>query len=165
MDGLRKIVLEKLSNTDASRDDWITLLDLSMERRYPEARRLAIEKITPTFGGIGIEQVVMARKYGVKQWLRNGLRQLTERDQFLSDADEEILGWNTVFKLCRLREQRFKDVIQGYSNRSYRSPSYGTPIPTSLEKEFGDELPHMVNEEISVINIDFRDQYVQLVLQ
>jgi hypothetical protein len=146
MDRLAELVLEELSDASASRDEWITLLDFSIEHQYPKARELAIDKITSTFAGQAIEQVVMARKYGVQKWLRDGFKQLLERNQFFSDTDEEVLGWNIVFKLCRLREQLFKNIIQDYS--SYRSSRYemSTPSMETSLKEIRDEFLHLGDE-------------------
>jgi hypothetical protein len=138
------------------------LLDLSEEHQHPGARRLAIQKLTPIFDEVlpGVEQVRLARKYRVKQWLRTGLLSLVNRSEFFSDADEQVLGWKTVIKLCHLREQRLNDSINSYSadsrkscygkyafgsNRSagclccprFVASSYAT---IGLEKEFQDEL-------------------------
>ena len=143
MDELAKIVLEKLSCAVASRPDWIALLDLSEDHHHPEARRLAIQNISPTFDKVGLEQVVMARKYRVRPWLRKGLQLLVDQDQFFSDGVEEILGLKTVFKLCRLREQRLKDSIKYYRKSGHRRPT-GRHLPPSykcsLETDFHDEL-------------------------
>jgi hypothetical protein len=163
MDGLTELVLDELSDTSASRDDWINLLDLSIENEYPKVGELAIEKITSTFwstfSGQSIELVALARKYGVKKWLRQGLRQLLERDQFFSDADEEVLGSKIVLKLCRLREQRLKDIIRDQSDRSSsrsRSSIYETStsnLDASLE-EIGDEFLRMDDEPVGS-TVDF----------
>ena len=129
MNGLAASVLKSLSRASGSDLDWTLLLDWSMERlgeRFPEseARRLAIR-------GIGISkftetsQVVMGRKYRVKEWLKRGLQGLVDRDQFFSQEEENLLGWRTLFKLCFLREHRLK-------------PRQGSR--PSVDSEFADEL-------------------------
>jgi hypothetical protein len=129
MNGLAKSVLDSLWDASGSRADWIVLLDLSMERvgqSFPEARarKLAINRITFT-RDMETYQVVMGRKYRVKEWLKRGLQGLVDRDQFFSHEDEKLLGWRTLFKLCILREHRLK-------------PRYGSK--PSVDSEFADEL-------------------------
>jgi hypothetical protein len=107
MDELARSVLEALSEVAGSRDEWTVLLDLSVEHQLPEARTLAIQKITPTFRH-GSDQVIMARKYQVRTWLRNGLQALVQQGSFLSNGDGEALGLETILKVGRLREDHLK---------------------------------------------------------
>ena len=148
MEELANSVLKKLSDATASQHDWIALLDLTEEHHHPKARRLAIQKITPTIDGVGLQQVVMARKYRVRQWLRKGLQLLVDQDQFLSYGADNILGCKTVVKLCCLREQRLKDSIAYYSgickSSGQKTSRYKNTDPRrSLETEFYAELSMM----------------------
>ena len=161
MDELTNNVLNDLAQSSADQCDWMGLLDLSEEHQHPGARRLAIQKLTLIFDELlpGVEQVRLARKYRVERWLRTGLLSLVNRSQFFSDADEQVLGWKTVIKLCHLREQRLKDSINRYSADSRecnRIFDWGSDISAGcaccprfvassyatigLEKEFQDEL-------------------------
>ena len=64
-----------------------------------------------------------------------------------SDADEEVLGWTTVFKLCCLREQHFDggfdsellDRLQLWNADS---------LPGPFRKEFGDEFLQMDDRKL-----------------
>jgi hypothetical protein len=138
MQDFAKQVLTALSTTSGSLDDWTALLDLSVERELPEARRLAIQKIASTFAyhGGGIDQVVMGRKYRVKGWLQDGLGRLVQQTEFFSDADVETLGMGTVLKLCPLRE----DYI-----RQYRSYYAHSSSDITVESQFRDEMLEMDN--------------------
>ena len=135
MDEWARIVLERLSAASADREDWIDLLDLAVERQIPEARRLAIQKITQTFRHTreGMTQVVMARKYRVKEWLQDGLETLVQDEQFVSDADAHILGFEWVLRLARLRENHI---------RRQRGSYYGLGH-MSVANSFRDELEEM----------------------
>ena len=135
MDEWAKIVLATLSAASAGRNDWIDLLDLAVERQLPEARKLAIQQITQTFQCTreGMSQVVMARKYRVKEWLQHGLETLVQDDQFVSDADADVLGFKSVLKLARLREDNIKRQRGRYYVKGYMS----------VADSFRDELEEM----------------------
>jgi hypothetical protein len=130
MDNLKKHALEALPRLPGSREDWLALLDLSIERQLPEVRTMAIQKITATFPYTldAFELIAMARKYQVGSWFKTGLQRLAERTNLLTDADAEILGWSTILKLCRLRD-RFRPYHQ----------------TITVESEFQDELKGMSN--------------------
>ena len=123
MDEWARIILERLSAASAGRKDWIDLLDLAVERQLPEARKLAIQKITQTFQHTreGMGQVVMARKYRVKEWLQHGLETLVQDAQFISDANADVLGFKSVLKLARLRENNIKRQSGYYYGQGHMS--------------------------------------------
>jgi hypothetical protein len=86
----------------------------------------------------GTEKVILARRYQVSKWLSDGLRALVERHAFFSDADEKELGWETIFKLCRLREE-----YRSYSNRKRPTYMWAHDIQQATKQEFRDELKAM----------------------
>ena len=107
MDNLTDMVVQKLSDLKGRRQVWIDLLELASVHQFPGARALAIQKISFTFNGRGTDKVTLGRQYGVKEWLKEGLRELIQRkDAYgFTDEDEEALGWKTVSKLYRIRER------------------------------------------------------------
>jgi hypothetical protein len=105
-------------------EEWMKVLDLSATLELSAARALAIERLSSSREIEGVEMVLLARKYHVEEWLREGYEGLIHRDAFLSDEEGEILGCKTVTKLCRLRDGYSKSRIQHYAN--YRKGlSYG----------------------------------------
>jgi hypothetical protein len=115
-------------------------LDLSVAHQLPEARALAIQQITPTFHH-GIDQVIMARKYRVRTWLRNGLQALVQQAVFPSNADGEALGLETILKVGRLREDHLRQRF--YESRSSRHSTIASTM--TVEGQFRDELAEMDN--------------------
>jgi hypothetical protein len=92
MDGLTQTVLQTLSSSKISREDWLVLLDVSAQYQLPEVRTFAIQELSPMFAGRNSERISLARKYGVKRWLQEGLVVLIRRHKMVSDEDAEILG-------------------------------------------------------------------------
>ena len=108
MDDLAGIVVEKLSQSEANHEDWMALLDMSVQQDILVSRALAIRKLSALIAnGEGTEMVLLARKYQVSGWLERGLQALVQREEFFSEADEKQLGWRTIFRLCRLREKLY----------------------------------------------------------
>jgi hypothetical protein len=142
MDGLTEIVLQKLSNLNARRQAWIDLLDLSTIHQLHSTRALAIQKIYTTFNARGTDKVALARQYGVKQWLEEGLREMVQREEQFTDEDDEIVGCKTIVKVYRLRERlhfaRCRDRRTGYSNQD--------EAKEGVSKEFEKELNDMDGE-------------------
>jgi hypothetical protein len=152
MDGLTEIVLQKLSNLVARRQAWIELLDLSTIHQLHNTRALAIRKISTTFNGRGTDKVVLAREFGVKQWLEEGLREMIQREEPFTDEDEETVGCKTIVKVYRLRERlhgaRCRDRRAGCTNQDEAKEG----VSKEFEKELNDmdgeieiDLPGLVN--------------------
>ena len=136
MNDLTISVLERLSVSAATRDDWMTLLDSPILNKFPETRDLAIEKLSFILDqqASGTEKVLLGRKYQVSHWLRTGLRELLKQDAPWSDEDEATLGWPTVSKLYRVREAHYKQKLlqlngqlQRYRRNDVFHPLYGRP--------------------------------------
>ena len=136
MDDLAGIVVEKLSQSNSNREDWMALLDMSIQHDILESRALAIRKLWALIAnGEGTEMVLLARRYQVPDWLERGLQALVQREEFFSDEDERQLGWRTIFRLCCLREQ-WQD------HNRHRRPSIGWNwnLDEEIRQEFFDEF-------------------------
>ena len=139
MENIKTAVLAAFPGLSGSREDWTALLDLSDEHQLPEARTIAIKKITAIFQLTPnfFDLIAMARKYGVKSWFRTGVQGFVQRPELLSEADAEKLGWRTVLKLFRLREKETRkqhpNAFSFHANKS----------TTSMEREFECELRSM----------------------
>jgi len=130
MDYLKQSAIQALPRLNGSRWEWTALLDLSVERGLSEARKIAIPMLTPMLS-CPFDMIAMARKYQVKSWLQTGLQALVQRQDLLSEAYEESLGWRTIVKLCRLREDALRRGHYGYYSR------------LTIEGEFQDELKEL----------------------
>ena len=133
MDNLTDMVVQKLSNIKGPRLAWIDLLELASVHQLPGARALAIQKISSTFNGRGTDKVALARHYGVKEWLEEGLRELIQRKDGFTDEDDEALGWKTVSKLYRIRERLH------FEDRGHRHLDQGR-VEDGVKREFEKEL-------------------------
>ena len=140
MDTLRKIVMEKMSKLRANVtvEEWIAVLDMSVLLQLSDVRAMAIERLSSYGNTIGVDKILMARRYKMEKWFKEGCRELVTRDKCFSDEEEDRLGWKTVSKLYRARDQYLK-------SRIYRSYEYAyTRDPEAdIDKEFEAELRKM----------------------
>jgi len=95
-----------LSNSRAwmSKDEWISVLKLSTQWRFLEARNLAIQQLDNGNDIRSVDRILLARQYDVPNWLRIGYTGLAQQHQSISREDAEKIGWETAFQLCRARE-------------------------------------------------------------
>jgi hypothetical protein len=64
-----------------------------------------------------VDQVLLARSYGVRDWLLEGYTTLVKREANLSSKEAERLGYETAFRLCQKREDTFKKYQQSLFGR------------------------------------------------
>ena len=156
MEKLSRRVIEKMSASSQKIEDWTALLDmLSTNHPLSEARTLAIQKISSISMSLGgTQMVLLGRKYQVRNWLRDGVRQLVNQALFSTD-DEAKLGTQTLLRLYRIREDRHREEVRQLRETSHEtSPGlltldwgYEDPGPKELDsvlelvsREFGGEL-------------------------
>ena len=159
MINLTKNVLKELLTAEGGRDHWMTLLDSPVMDQFPVTRGLAIRQLSRILNrqSLGAEKVLLARKYQVSSWLHDGLRELLKQEDPWSEEDEAKLGWPTVSKLYRIREDYYKQRLQQLNTRlqlqSARAMAHPTPgnlgsmddgsINSGIVREFGTELDVM----------------------
>ncbi|KAJ7812016.1 hypothetical protein B0H14DRAFT_2858373 [Mycena olivaceomarginata] len=107
------------------KDEWISVLKLSTQWRFLDARKLAIQQLQSRSDIEGVERVVLARQYDVAAWLRIGYTELVQRRDVISREEAEKIGWQTAFLLGQVREKACE------RRRNYRP---------DIEGSFGDEL-------------------------
>ncbi|KAK7024955.1 hypothetical protein R3P38DRAFT_3356199 [Favolaschia claudopus] len=97
------------------KDDWISVLKLSTQWYFIDARELAIQQLNdrPEIGSI--ERILLARQYDVAAWLRMGYNDLARREEGISLEDAAKIGWETTVRLYQTREA----AIKSYSATSY----------------------------------------------
>ncbi|GLB38927.1 hypothetical protein LshimejAT787_0600890 [Lyophyllum shimeji] len=92
-----------------------------------------------------VSQVVMARQYKVKDWLRQALIGLTERKELVSADEADKLTLATTMQLCRIRDACLR------SYPSYRRADSGAR-ERNVERVFKEEL-----ESVRLVN----DRYLE----
>ncbi|KAF8216988.1 hypothetical protein K438DRAFT_1704114 [Mycena galopus ATCC 62051] len=91
-----------------SKDEWISVLKLSTQWYFLDARDLAIKQLDnrPEIGSV--ERILLARQYDVAAWLRMGYTDLARRDEGISLEDAAKIGWETTVRLYQTREAAIK---------------------------------------------------------
>jgi hypothetical protein len=107
------------------KDEWISVLKLSTQWRFLDARKLAIQQLQSRSDINSVERIVLARQYDVAAWLRTGYIELVQRRDIISREEAEKIGWQTAFLLGQVREKACE------RRRNYRPDIEGT---------FGDEF-------------------------
>ncbi|KAJ7464534.1 hypothetical protein FB451DRAFT_1042443 [Mycena latifolia] len=117
-----------------SKEHWISVLKLATWWRFLDTRELAIK----TLGEHKIEsteQIILARTYNIGHWLRSGYVALAQKGISVEDAG--IIGMDTAFKICHLRETSFSRFLNNNGN-------YGESCPPvthfDVEKVFAEEF-------------------------
>ena len=109
--------------TKFSGADWCNLLSISHRYECERARQRAIKEINGLEPPINnAEKIVMAKKFGVEEWLLPACVALVERRDPLTYAEAEKLGLDVTVLLSEAREK----YIQRQRGTSYNSyNSYG----------------------------------------
>ncbi|KAJ7250486.1 hypothetical protein B0H12DRAFT_662676 [Mycena haematopus] len=91
-----------------TKDEWLSVLKLSTQWRFLEARALAITQLDRlNFGPV--ECVVLGRQYDIAAWLRKGYTGLLQRRWgYISPEDAKQIGWETAFRICEARETKLR---------------------------------------------------------
>jgi hypothetical protein len=155
MEKLSRRVLDKMTASGKNIEDWTALLDmLSINHPLSEARTLAIQQISSMSRSLsGTQKVLLGRKYQVRKWVHDGVRQLVGQASFSAD-DEAKLGSQTLLQLYRIREDRHREEMRQLRERlpetpvsmgffGYEDPGTGklnSVVGTGIEREFGGEL-------------------------
>ncbi|KAJ7788782.1 hypothetical protein B0H14DRAFT_3575732, partial [Mycena olivaceomarginata] len=90
------------------KDEWISVLKLSTQWYFLDARDLAIKQLNdrPEIGSV--ERILLARQYDVAAWLRMGYNDLAKRGEGISLEDAATIGWETTVRLYQTREAAIK---------------------------------------------------------
>ncbi|KAK7012715.1 hypothetical protein R3P38DRAFT_3018777 [Favolaschia claudopus] len=86
-----------------TRNEWISVLKLSTQWNFLDARNLAIfhlhtDHIEP------VERIMLARQYDVAPWLKIGYTDLAQQPERMTREEAEKIGWKTAFLLSQMRE-------------------------------------------------------------
>ncbi|KAJ7812026.1 hypothetical protein B0H14DRAFT_3879861 [Mycena olivaceomarginata] len=101
--------------TTMTNDEWISVLKLSTQWRFLDARNLAIEQLQRRADLQIVERILLARQYDVVAWLRKGYIDLARRKQCISQEEAKKIGWETAFRICEAREAAITRKCDDYS--------------------------------------------------
>lgn len=103
---LRKYVVGKSPESSFSRDQWISVLDLSTKWEFRALRTAAINHLTTLNGSIDpVDKLVMAIKYKITEWMLPTLLKLAQRAEPISVDEGNRMGLETALKLSAVREK------------------------------------------------------------
>ncbi|KAF9642122.1 hypothetical protein BDM02DRAFT_3124829, partial [Thelephora ganbajun] len=110
-----------LEEVKFSEDDWCSLLSISHRYECERARERSIKEINKLRPPVGsADKIVMAKKFGVEEWLVPACVALVERHDPLNYAEAEKLGLDMTMLLSEAREKYIQQQQSGMYN-SYNS--------------------------------------------
>lgn len=122
-----------------SQDEWVSVLKLASLWMMLDIRDMAIQALQPHLLLLPARKIVLAREYGVYEWLRTGYIHFATRQESLYVEDAIALGIDNALKLVCIRE----DSLQRNRDDSKRrnGPGVLDYTRTSLvDTEFSTEL-------------------------
>ncbi|KAJ7250477.1 hypothetical protein B0H12DRAFT_1072073 [Mycena haematopus] len=130
-------IREAMLNTDEwmTKDEWLSVLKLSTQWRFLEARDLAIKQLDrPGSKFEPVELVMLGQQYDVAAWLKKGYAGLVLRQVCISPEEANQIGWETAFRISAARETALGlhgNMLNGWSYCMQR---------VDIEGIFGEEL-------------------------
>ncbi|KAJ2931470.1 hypothetical protein H1R20_g5551, partial [Candolleomyces eurysporus] len=88
-----------------TKDEWLTILELSTRWHFHEFRKLAKEHLDPQIDD-PIERIVLGRAAYVPAWVLDGYESLVTRPECISEQESERIGHLTTVRLYILRHER-----------------------------------------------------------
>ncbi|KDQ55085.1 hypothetical protein JAAARDRAFT_114741, partial [Jaapia argillacea MUCL 33604] len=85
-------------------EDWRSALRLATMYDFSRIRDLAIEEMSKITDADPVQIILVAREFSIEEWLLPAYRRLACRDQPISLADAQLLGWETAIGLSHVRE-------------------------------------------------------------
>ncbi|KAK7024959.1 hypothetical protein R3P38DRAFT_2951946 [Favolaschia claudopus] len=128
-----------------TKDEWISVLRLSTQWRFLEARTLAIQTLDNNWGNDmgGVQRIILARQFDIATWLRMGYIDLAQRGEAISREEAQQIGFETAFGLSRAREmaleRRFK-VNEPGSRYLYDENESDFTVDQYVESLFAEEF-------------------------
>jgi len=111
------------STADLTIEEWMSVLKLAKKWDLVSIRDKAvsqsdaqIQQKTPA------EKILLAKRYTVAKWLREGYTTLVSRKEVITDDETEKLGWETFGKLMKIRESRWAQAFNSCPNCNDASP-------------------------------------------
>lgn len=132
--GINRTNRQGLEEAKFSEADWCNLLSISHRYECERARERSIKEIDKLHPPIGsADKIVMAKKFGVEEWLLPACVALVERQASLTYAEAEKLGLDMTVHLSEAREKSIRGT-HSLSNNSFGlvSPIQQPKVDTAL---------------------------------
>jgi len=104
---LKVVDLERRDmSTMPTLEEWFSILKLAKKWDLISMRDKAISQLeAPIQEKAPIEKILLAKRYGVARWLREGYISLTSQEEAITEDEMESLGWETFGRLMQIREK------------------------------------------------------------
>ncbi|KAK1224715.1 hypothetical protein PQX77_012388 [Marasmius sp. AFHP31] len=122
--------------------EWWSILEFSWNLpSFFELREITISCLSQYLHFMPTSQVMMGRKYMVRNWVTEGLKRLGEQES-LPPLDElkEKLGIDMTITLLYFRDSLSGQPLKSACPRCRRLGSSKGPLDSQVEKHFSDEL-------------------------
>ncbi|KAJ7614801.1 hypothetical protein FB45DRAFT_802028 [Roridomyces roridus] len=123
---------EKFQRHGATLEEWIDLLNIAAMFFFDNIRQRAIWAIQHAQWPLAwfspldpVDQIVLAKKHNIPEWLRIGYTAICERGRALTHAEGEKLGMSTMVLLAEAREA----VRNPHHEVSLAPSPLATPLP------------------------------------
>ncbi|KAF8216986.1 hypothetical protein K438DRAFT_1798115 [Mycena galopus ATCC 62051] len=117
-----------------TKDEWISVLKLSTQWRFLDARDLAIKHLSDQPDIAIVDRILLARQYDVAAWLRKGYTDLAQRPRGISTEEAKKIGWEAAFRICEARDQALQ------KQYAYRFNFAGTFQSINVEDLFEEDF-------------------------
>ena len=104
------------------RAKWTSVLRLSTMWEFIDIRARAIQELSK-FGMSTMDKIFLARECNVGDWLLSGYQEIIRRPAkaCIDSEDAEQLGWETAFRLLKVREKFLMNVTKEKLSHSCRA--------------------------------------------
>ncbi|KAJ2930170.1 hypothetical protein H1R20_g6961, partial [Candolleomyces eurysporus] len=114
---------------ELSKDQWLSVLQLSTKWFFNDFRRRAIDNLT-AFNLDPIEKICLGTQFNVSSWLKTGFHELVTRTEIITVEDARQIGLETAIKVYGIRD---------LWNKS-GNPCDDTTLNVKIEIAFASEL-------------------------
>jgi hypothetical protein len=127
-----------------TRKEWIEILGLSTMWEFLSIRELAIRELSK-FEMKAADKIRLGREYDVIDWLLSGYREFVQQPATLSLEDAERIGFETAFRLLRVREKFLIDANESKRQCCACSPPVSSRCEDQLSGLMGARVRHDLN--------------------
>ena len=115
---------------------WSAALKLSTMWGFQEIRDKAILELD---GMLPIQKISMGIEYRVQKWLLDGYGELIRREENLLEAEARELGFETAWRIGKVREETIVKVEPGCYNYQDYCRNFGD-LEAQIRTVFGDQF-------------------------
>jgi len=132
-------------------DEWIAALDLATMWDFKEIRKTCIKALSELIKSRNVfDNILLAKKYKVKKWLRDGyIKLFREKDLELKlDDDISKMDLVTIVKILHIRESRHREVRRHCSRCSTIGDNFFgiDSVGQRIDTVYADEIAGMQDD-------------------